>query len=171
MRQEGRLFLDFEVQRCSRRCTATQRELKPGDTFYSMLIPQGADIIRQDFAEHAWPGAPENALGWWKSVVPDPQARRVEWAPNDVILQFFTELMGRPAAPADLRYVLALLMIRRKILRWEETETGSESEPAQLVLYCPKHETEYRVAVAEPARERVAEIQGQLAELLFSTVV
>ena len=35
-------MLDFEVQRCTRRCAATDRELKPGETFYSTLVVVGA---------------------------------------------------------------------------------------------------------------------------------
>ncbi len=37
-----------------------------------------------------------------------------------------------------------------------------------FVLYCPRNEREYRVAVASPSPTRVEEIQQQLAELLFA---
>ena len=38
-----------------------------------------------------------------------------------------------------------------------------------FVLYCPRNEREYRVAVTSPdARSGLEEIQNQLAELLFA---
>ena len=45
---------DFEIQNCTRRCAETDRELKPGDVYYSVLIADGASIVRRDYAEDAW---------------------------------------------------------------------------------------------------------------------
>ena len=67
----------------------------------------------------------------------------------------------------DVRYVLALLMVRRRILRWEEGEP-TDADAGQLELYCPLNENTYRVDVANPSPTRVEAIQEELAELLFS---
>jgi hypothetical protein len=158
--------LDFEVQRCTRRCAATDRELKPGELFFSVLVPEGAAIVRYDYCEEGWQGAPDNALGWWKSQMPDPQAHRLHWAPNDVMLHYFEELANEPER-SDTRYVLALLMLRRRIVRLEETQTDEQGEEV-MVLYCAKKETEYRINVADPEPERVGQIQEELANLLFA---
>lgn len=95
----------------------------------------------------------------------DPNNQKVTWAPNDVILHYFVELEDRPAA-ADTRYVLTLLMIRRRILRLEESETSEHGEE-WLVVFCPKTESEYRVLVTDPSPERIIVIQDELANLLF----
>ena len=84
--------MDFEVQRCSRQCSKTERQLEPGETFYSALMVEGADVVRFDFSAEAWEGPPEGALGWWKSVMPTPNAKRLNWAPNDVMLELFEQL-------------------------------------------------------------------------------
>ena len=66
-----------------------------------------------------------------------------------------------------MRYVLALLLIRRRVVRLEETERD-DNGCEMLVLYCPRRETTYRVAVAAPNDERTTEIQHELAGLLFA---
>ena len=99
--------------------------------------------------------------------MPDPQAKRVEWAPHDVILDYFIELQKQDAE-ADLIYVLTLLLIRRHILRIEETDRSGQRET--MVLYCPRNESEYRVPVVHPRSERMAAIQADLETLLFSAV-
>src|SRR6476620_9728843 len=71
------MLLDFEVQRCTRCCAATERALEPGDECYSVLEVQGADVIRKDFSREAWKGAPETAFGWWKSRVPETSAKKI----------------------------------------------------------------------------------------------
>ncbi len=159
-------MLDFEVQRSTRICCETQTVLQPGDVFYSALVTQGSQVVRRDYSAGAWTGPPAGTLGWWKSQVPDVHSRKTRWAPNDVILHYFEQLEFEPSQ-ADLQYVLALLMIRRRIVRLEETQHDEQGREV-FVLYCPRNEREYRVTVAclEPAR--VEEIQRQLAELLFS---
>lgn len=158
-------MLDFEVQRFTRRCYQTNRQLEPGDVFYSVLVAEGAKVVRRDFSEQAWEGPLEGAIGWWKSQVPDAQATKMHWAPNDVILHYFEQLEDN-AEKADTRYVLALLMIRRRIVRLEDTDIHGEHGEV-FVLYCPRNEREYRVPVVVPPEPRIGEIQDELAELLF----
>jgi hypothetical protein len=163
----GLVVLDYEIGRCTRKCAQTGEDFKPGQPFYSALMQDGAEITRRDFSEAAWQGPPENCIGSWKSVMPDPNAKKVAWAPQDVILDFFIELEHQPDK-LDTRFVLALLMVRRHVLRLEDTETVGSHE--QMVLYCPRNETEYRVLVSQPAPERISQIQIELELLLFSAV-
>jgi hypothetical protein len=168
--------MDYEIHRSTRHCGKSGRELKPGETFYSVLMAAGSELMREDFAAEAWEGPPEGALGWWKSHVPSPDAKKLHWAPNDVMLDLFEQLAD-DRAQADLRYVLALLLIRRRVLRLEDTESGETtgekadetSEAGEtMVLYCPRRESEYRIAAVPPTAERVSEIQQELARLLFA---
>jgi len=157
-------MIDYDIQRCSRRCAASDRELKDGETCYSVLVAEGADVVRRDYSAEAWPGPPAGAIGWWKSTVVDPNAGRMSWAPNDVMLHYFERLADDPAAE-DARYVLALLLVRRRVLRVEGSETDDRGRLVNL-LYCSRNEMQYRVAEVVPTPERAAAIQQQLAELL-----
>jgi len=96
-------MLDFDLQRCSRRCSVSDRELKDGETCYSVLVPQGGEVVRLDYSAEAWPGPPASAIGWWQSTVVDPNAGRPHWAPNDVMLNYFERLLDDPAADRPRR--------------------------------------------------------------------
>jgi hypothetical protein len=157
-------MIDYEIHRCSRRCAATDRELHNGETCYSVLVAEGAAVVRRDYSPEAWQGPPENALGFWQTTIVDPQAGRLHWAPNDVMLNYFERLLDDPTA-ADARYVLALLLVRRRVLRVEATEKDAAGQDV-LVLHCSRNEAQYRVAEVMPTPERAAAIQQQLAELL-----
>lgn len=159
-------MIDFDVQRCTRRCAKTDRELRPGEWIYSALVGEGAEVVRYDYSDEAWEGPPEGAIGWWKFQIPDPQSSKIHWAPNDVMLDYLERLDGQ-ADKLDERYVLALLLLRRRVVRLEETEQDETGQDV-LVLYCPKNEREYRVMVQVPTDERTEQIQNHLAELLFS---
>lgn len=170
------MLLDFEVQRCTRSCAATERALKPGDECYSVLEIDGAEVIRKDYCREAWKGAPDSAFGWWKSRVPEPTAKKIKLAPNEVLLELFDQLADKNEQ-RDLRYVLALLLVRRRVLRVDVShdQTQDESSDARtnnvaesMTLYCPKRETTCEVAIAMPRGQRIDEIQRHLSELLVA---
>lgn len=156
---------DFDVERCTRHCAATGRPLAEGETFYSMLVPDGAQLKRLDYAVDSWPGPRDDAIGWWKSKMPTVDNKQPKLAPSEILLKLFREL-EHSVAQRDLRYVLALLMIRRRILRLEDTipdEQGGEV----LMLYCSKDESTHHVPLVLPDEARAEQIQNELAKLLF----
>lgn len=158
--------MDYEVQRCTRHCAKSGRDLVPGEEYYSALVAEGAELVRRDYAAEAWEGPPEGAVGWWKSQIPTPQATRVRLAPNEVMLQLFDQLEGQPDKQ-DMRYVLSLLLVRRRVMRQEESERDAERREL-LVLYCPRRDATYRVPEATPGDERISQIQEELGQLLFA---
>ena len=91
---------------------------------------------------------------------------RLHWVPNDVMLDLLEQLADEPAR-ADLRYVLALLLVRRRVCRLEETQ-HDEQGLETLVLFCARRDRDYRVSVATPDERRAKEIQEELVRLLFA---
>jgi hypothetical protein len=158
--------MDYEIQRSTRCCAVTERKLEPGEEFYSVLVAEGAEMVRRDYSVEAWEGPPEGVIGWWKSRMPDASAKRMHWAPNDVMLEFFEQLESQPEKQ-DMRYVLALLLVRRRVMRLEEPEQDERGREV-MVAYCPRRETTYRIPAAPPDRSRAEQIQEELARLLFA---
>lgn len=157
-------MIDFDIQRFTRKCHATGNELRPGDLFFSVLVPEGSEVVRQDFSKPAWEGPPEEAICWWKATVPDPQSTKLNWAPHDIMLDYFERLLQDPQQQ-DAAYVVALLMVRRKIVRLDETEKGDDGVE-RLVLVGLKREGSYKIPVVEPTAKRIADIQNELTSLL-----
>ncbi len=159
--------MDYTVQRCTRRCAATDRELGEGEVFYSVLKSEGAEVIRLDFCHEAWSGPPEDALGWWKSRMPFREENRAKLAPNEVLLQLFHEWEDQPEKQ-DSRFVLALLLTRRRVLRLEEVAQPDEHGESWMQVFCPRQDATFRVREMMPDERRAAEIQEELARLLFA---
>lgn len=159
-------MLDFEIRRFGGRCAETGRDFTPGESFFSTLVMDGGELVRRDYCADSWQGPPNDVLGWWKSQVPDPKSRKVHWAPNDVMLHSFTQTQEN-GANEDLRYILALLLVRRRVFRLQETETDERGRPV-MVVYCPRDQNEYHVPEVTLTPQREKEIQNELASLLFA---
>ncbi len=156
--------MEYEVQHAARRCSATGREFAPGETYYSVLVSEGTEWKRLDYAADAWQGPPAEAVGWWRSQIPDRNAHKKHWAPNDVMLHFWDELASQPDKQ-DMRYVLTLLLVRRRVFRLEEEKFDAEGRE-WLAVYCPRRETGYEVPAVIPDEARIEAIQEELASLL-----
>jgi hypothetical protein len=138
--------------------------LQPGEVFYSVLVEEKDDVKRLDFAAENWSEPASDFLGWWKTKVPDVTDKKIRYAPNDVLLNLFEQLTLQPEN-ADLRYVLALLLIRLRVFRYEREEENEEGQKI-LVVYAIKENITYEIPVALPNRERLEEVQKQLSALI-----
>ncbi|TWT86760.1 hypothetical protein Mal64_35900 [Pseudobythopirellula maris] len=168
------MAIDFEIRRPSRRCEATDRELAPGEAFYSVLVREDAEVVRRDVSAAAWTEPPDGSIGWWLARVPGA-AEGPRSAPSETLLGLF-DLWADDPNEADARYVLSLLLVRRRVLRVEpaplavltddrlDTEDADDAE--KLRVSCPRRGESYDVLVRTPSAERVAEIQLRLDELL-----
>jgi len=155
--------MEYEIQHGGRKCSKTGREFSPGETYYSVLVFEQGQWKRYDYAAEAWQGPPPDAFGWWKSQVPQTAARK-HWAPNDVMLDFWDQLADEPDKQ-DIRYVLTLLLIRRRVFRLESEQRLADGREL-LVVYCPRREVVYQVPAVVPEQARIRQIQEELTALL-----
>jgi hypothetical protein len=150
---------DYQLQANTRRCAATGRELRPGERFYGVLLVEGGKFLRKDYSEPAWQGAPEGALGFWKSRVAEGQAPRRPPVDDDLLLACFQRLEGDPdPAKVAFRYVLALLLMRRKRLRLEDAKKEGGREV--MLLRCTRKGDRFQVpdpALSDAELESVQE--------------
>lgn len=167
------MLLDFEVRTCSRSCAETGKELQPGEVYFSVLSVQEkgqeTETVRRDFSVEAWSGPSETCLGWWRSRVPVKE-EKPKLAPTEVMLNLFTALADRPAAikPEDrqFRYLLGLLLIRRRVLRREDSIHNKAGKEV-LMLSAPRRDEQYELMVDEPNQEQAVQIQQRMIDLLY----
>ena len=116
---------EYKVSRCTRQCQTLRRPLREGEWYYSVVMESGEDYVRQDFSAEAWKGPPEGSIGWWKSRMPTSDEKKMVLAPPEVLIDLLRQMEQFPAR-AKSRYLLALMLMRRKILR-PVVEAGEES--------------------------------------------
>ncbi len=158
----------------SRVCAATGRPFEPGEKIFAVLFEENGEIRRRDFCAEAFASSkrPANALAWWSSRLPTNAEKKEKIAPDDATLDLFESLADRPDEAA-LRYVLALLLARRRVLRFEREELelddalADRSAPApSLVFFSPRRETSYVVPVVEMSASKIAAVEARLLALV-----
>lgn len=159
------MLLDFDVQSCSRSCSETGKALASGEVYFSVLVLQETETIRRDFSAEAWSEPTEENLGWWRSRIP-MQAAKPKLAPTEVMLNLFAGL-AEQTEEQQFRYVLGLLLIRRRVLKREEATRNEEGQEV-ITLFASKRDQRFEMIVDEPNSEQSQEIQQRMIELLYA---
>jgi hypothetical protein len=156
---------DYQIVANTRRCSASGRELKPGEKYYSVLLDEGGKFLRKDFAAEVWQGPPEGAFSFWAGRIPESQAPRRPPIDDDLLLDCFERLDGQ-AEPArvSFRYVLALLLMRRRRLKFEEARQDAGLEV--LCLRCARTGAKHLVVNPRLTDEEMAAVQGDVFHAL-----
>jgi hypothetical protein len=159
--------VEYEFRPIGKKCAATGEDLVPGSECYSALIEQNGELQRVDYSEKGWKGAPEGALGVWKCIVPRPAEVRHEPLDTTALMTCFEQLIEE-ASPAreGLRYILALLLVKKRRLRLEGSRTEGEDEYLQLAG--AHGEGAYEVRDLDPSDEDIQRWQRELNVYLAS---
>ncbi len=156
-------MLDYQIQPNTRRCCVTGRELRPGERYHSVLLDEGGRFVRRDYGADAWQGPPEGAFSFWTGRIPPAQGRRRPVIDDDLLLDCFLRLEGQTdPGRVNFRYVLALLLMRRRRLRFEE----QGSTAATLCLRCARTGARYQVANPCLTEEEMAAVQEDVFRVL-----
>ncbi len=158
-------MLDYQIQPSTRRCSVTGRELKAGEKVYSVLLDEAGKFVRKDFSVEAWQGPPANSFSFWVGRVSAGDKKRRPPIDDELLLDCFQRLDGQiETERVNFRFVLALLLMRRRRLKFEEART----EDGQEVLYlrCNQSGTHHRVINPNLTEEETASVQQDVFQAL-----
>jgi hypothetical protein len=122
-------MIQYEIHGPARVCAATGRELRAGAKVFSVLRDEAGQFVRKDYAADAWPGPPIGAIAWWAGRIPEA-GRPAKPTINDDLLVDCFEHLADTSEPGRLRfrYVVALLLMRRKRFRFEDARKQGDRE-------------------------------------------
>ncbi len=127
---------DWEVARTSGKCAATGRDFNEGEAYYAVLFEGPEGLERRDYSIDAWTGPPEGTYCYWRARVPvrdrKPGAAAID---TELLTQLFLRLEDEPSEQSQqFRFVLGLLLMRKRLLRFEQTMRDGEREFWQMRL-------------------------------------
>jgi hypothetical protein len=120
---------NYQFHGPARVCATSGRELHAGEKVYSLLRDEDGQFVRTDYAADAWPGPPTGAVAWWSARIPEA-GRPAKPTINDDILVDCFEHLADTTDPArqKFRYVVALLLMRRKRFKFEDARKREDRE-------------------------------------------
>jgi hypothetical protein len=135
----------YEITRSLGQCVFTGRTLEPGEAYISTLVEvdpsqepapaaNALGFKRLDVSMEAWQQGhrPDRLFSHWKSIVPEPNQKKKLFVDDEVLMGLLKRLADadQPQRIA-FRFVLALILMRKKLVRYDGMEKRSETVTAQ----------------------------------------
>ena len=156
---------DYEIQGPTRVCSVTGQVLDAGMRFYAVLIEEDGKFVRKDYAASAWQGPPPEAIAFWMGRVPASDQPRKPTFNDDLLLDCFHHLEGATEPNRiHFRYVVALLLMRRKRLKFEDMTR--EGEATALIVRDIKTRKRHLVADPRLSEDEIAAVQDEVFRVL-----
>ncbi len=161
---------EIEVARTDGTCSITGRKFEPGDEFYSIVIETESGFERRDIAPEAWEGAPEAAVCHFKTKMPSKDEPKKTFVDDSLLVEFFKRL-GNATEDAKLRFrfVLCLILLRKRILKYESSKQDGEREIWTMRLI--KEKKSYPVINPGLGEDEITEVSVQLGAVLSTDFI
>ena len=157
--------MDYQIQPNSRRCAVTGRELQPGERYYSALVEENQQFVRKDFCVDAWQGPPAGAFSFWTGHVQASNDKAKPRFDDELLEDCFERLEGQTEpGRVNFRYVVALLLMRRRRLRYENSaiENGVE----KMTLRCLRTNEKHEVVNPRLNDDEMTQVQDEVFSVL-----
>lgn len=146
----------YDIPRTTGICAKTGRALEPGEPYFATLAElapeqQGAQsggqgssaaaaealgMQRVDVSLEAWDAGfrPGRLFCFWKTTVPQPNEKKKLFV-DDAVLMSMLRQLEEATEPRRLafRYVLALILLRKKLLRFDRTERRPVEQDGETI--------------------------------------
>ena len=153
--------MDFSFRPVAKSCAKSGRAFRPGDTCWSVLVEKDGQLVRQDFSSEEWSGPPADAIGHWRCMVPESAESNRPKLDPDSLFDYFIQLCDSPnIVQQQYRYVLALLLLRKRRLILEEVVDMDDRPTMRLVG--SSGEGPFDVAEEELSEDQIERLQHQL---------
>ncbi|MGI9467574.1 MAG: hypothetical protein ACR2OA_10675 [Rubripirellula sp.] len=163
IRDDPSMLGEYKVSRCTRQCHHLKRPLREGEWYYSVVLESGDDFVRQDYAAESWSEPPDGAVGWWKCRMPTSDEKKMVLAPIEVLTDLLRQ-MGNQPEKAKSRYLLALMLMRKRVIRPVETDEA-QVDLMQVEVIATGAEIDIPVCVIN--RGESEQLREELDQLLY----
>lgn len=161
---------EIEVARTDGTCSITGRKFEPGDEFYSVVVETETGFERRDIAPDAWSGAPEMAVCHFKTHMPNKDEPKKTFVDDSLLVEFFKRLAtATEDAKLRFRFVLSLILLRKRLLKYESSKADGEREVWTMRLL--KEKKSYQVINPGLGEDEITEVTAQLGAVLSSDFI
>ncbi|MDA1165776.1 MAG: hypothetical protein O3B13_21980 [Planctomycetota bacterium] len=162
--------MDYQLKPIGKTCAGTGEPLEPGSTCHSVLVERDGQLLRLDYSDEGWSGAPEDSIGEWLAIVADetPKPKVID---TEGLMRYFEQFCEDPNPAHDrMRYVLALLLLQKRRLRLEGSRTD-EDDNEFLQVIGSKSEGPFEIADQDLDEKEILSLQAALTTQLEAELI
>jgi len=168
----------WEVAKTQGVCAGCNQQLQLRQDYYAALVEATADseatpqpntegFVRYDYCEACWSQQNPDVFCFWKAQIPEPQEKKQLLVDDAVLLDIFERLAETDdQAKINFRFVLALILMRKRILKYQQTEFRDGRE--FWIMGQVREQTTHEVFNPNLRDDQIQEVSEHLSTILRS---
>lgn len=158
--------MEWEISKPAPHCATCEKGFAEDDELFSALYDEKTEFVRRDYCLECWTGVDGNAVfSFWRTRIPKKETPPKRFVDDQALLAFFSRLEGEEEPlKINFRFVLALLMIRKKLFRFGSVRREGERE--WLILHDKREERDVEVLNPNLSDEEVEAVTEECGKLL-----
>ncbi len=156
---------EWEINKPLGQCYGTGRKIEYGEEYFGALVETGEGLQRRDFCADYWEKEKPNVFCYWKTRLPHPNQKKQIFVDDEMLLAFF-ERLGKETEQekVNFRFVLALILMRKRRLKYDATRVEDAKEIWRLRIVAEKQIVE--VINPHLDEEQIEQLSSQIGQIL-----
>lgn len=156
---------EWEVSKPLGQCCGTGKKIEPGEEYFAALVETNEGLERRDFCADYWQGQKPDVFCFWKTKLPHPDQKKQIFVDDEMLMAFFERLAEETEQERiNFRFVLALILMRKRRLKYDSSGTQDGKEIWRLRITGDKEFVE--VINPHLDEEQIEQLSSQIGEIL-----
>jgi len=156
---------EWEIDKPLGQCYGTGRKIGYGEEYFGALVEAEQGLQRRDFCTDYWEKEKPDVFCYWRTKLPRPGEKKQRFVDDDVLTAFFERLANETEQEkVDFRFVLALVLMRRRRLKYDSSELEGDKEIWRLRITGGKEIVE--VVNPHLDDEQIEQLSSQMGQIL-----
>ncbi len=156
--------MSWEIEKSQEVCGGCEKQLEEGCEYVASLIEDGESFARRDYCIECW-GEGREAFGFWRTRVPMKEEKKKTFVDNEMLMSLFLRLAdSQEDLRRKFRFVLALILMRKRLVKFEKTIHRDGDEFWQLS--CKATDEMQEVWDPKLDERQIQEVSGELSSIL-----
>ncbi len=156
---------EWEINKPLGQCYGTGRKIEHGEDYFGALVETGEGLQRRDFCVDYWESEKPDVFCYWKTRLPHPNQKKQIFVDDEMMLAFFERLEKETEQEkVNFRFVLALVLMRKRRLKYDATRFEDDKEIWRLRIAGDKQIVE--VVNPHLDEEQIEQLSSQIGQIL-----
>ena len=163
---------DFKIQKTLGKCLACEKEIPAGQEIIALVKAGEEELTREDYHLQCWveplekqAAESQDVIGVWRTKIPLKEEKKKLLIDDNLLKSFFIKLEGADKpAQINFRYVLALILMRKRILSYEGCEKNENVETWHMRMRGTKNY--YNLIDPKLDATQISEVSQSMGEIM-----
>lgn len=156
---------DWEIKKTLGQCSGTDKKLEVGEEYFAALVETPEGFERRDFSAEFWQAEEPAVYCYWKTRMAGSQRKKQLFVDDRMLMTFFERLAEETdVEKVNFRFVLTLILMRKRILKYDSSEVKDGSEI--WILRVTGENRSVNVVNPHLTEDQVVELSSQIGEIL-----